>query len=124
MRITLEVQRTLDLEVAARTPRRLFLYRLMTRVRFRQSSGWSDYHTAIIDTGAPYSLIPISLWPALSITRLCAMPVRGIVPGAAAELDAILARVTGQLLDATHRSPRLPLGAMLADTDKVPLILG
>ena len=123
MRIRLEIQRTLDLKVS-RPSRRLFLYRLTTRIRFRHTSGWSDYHTAIVDTGAPYSLIPLSLWPALQVERLCELPVRGLVPGRHAELDATLAKVSGQLLDASHRSRPLSLWAMLADTDQVPLILG
>jgi len=123
MRITLEVERTVDLEVL-RAKRRLFLYRLWVRVRFRQSTGWSDYHMAIVDTGAPYSLIPSSLWPALRVKRLMDLPVRGIVPGGAAELHATLARVSGQLLDARRVSSRLTLWAMLARTDQVPLILG
>lgn len=79
---------------------------------------------AIIDTGAPYSLLPVSLWPSLRLTRLSRVPLRGIVPGAAAELDVALAQLAGQLLDARHRSPTLPLWVMLADTDEVPLILG
>ncbi|MBI2104277.1 MAG: hypothetical protein HYT90_01675 [Candidatus Omnitrophica bacterium] len=123
MRITLEVHRTLDLG-ASRTHHRLFLYRLLTRVRFRQARGWSDYHVAILDTGAPYSLLPLSLWPALRVERLTTLPLRGIVPGHTAELRADLARVSGRLLDARRVSPRLILWAMLARTDEVPLILG
>ena len=79
---------------------------------------------AIVDTGAPYSLIPLSLWLSLRIERLAQLPLRGIAPGKAAELDAVLAKVSGQLLDVKHVSPRLFLRAMLADTDQVPLILG
>ena len=123
MRIRLEIQRTLDLE-AGRSKRRLFLYRLLVRIRFRQPSGWSDYHLAIVDTGAPYSLIPSSLWPTLRVNPLCELPVRGLVPGRHAELHATLAKVSGQLLDASHRSRPLALWAMLAGTDQVPLILG
>lgn len=123
MRIALEVQRTLDLEASHRH-RRLFLYRLLARVRFRQFVGWSDDHVAIVDTGAPYSVIPLSLWSSLKVHRLTELPLRGIVPGRTAQVSAVLAKVYGRLLDATHVSPRLPLWAMLADTDQVPLLLG
>lgn len=123
MRIHLEIQRTLDLG-ASHSRRQLFLYRLTAWVRFRQTRGWSDYHVAIVDTGAPYSLIPLSLWPALRMERLCDLPVRGLVPGRHAELNATLAKVSGQLLDDFHVSRPLPLWAMLAGTDQVPLILG
>ena len=113
----------MDLETS-RPSRRLFLYRLVARVRFRTARGWSEPQPAIVDTGAPYSLIPLSLWPALRVDPLCKLPVRGLVPGRHAELDATLARVSGQLLDASHRSRPLALWAMLAATDQVPLILG
>ena len=93
-------------------------------MRFRTARGWTEAHSAIVDTGAPYSLIPLSLWPALQTERLCELPVRGLVPGRHAELDATLAKVSGRLLDASHRSRSLSLWAMLADTDQVPLILG
>ena len=122
-RITLEIQRTLDLG-ASRPHRRLFLYRLLARVRFRTPRGWSDYHVAIVDTGAPYSVLPLSLWPALRVERLLKLPLRGIIPGKSAELSADLARVSSQLLDAKRFSPTLFLWAMLAPTDQVPLILG
>lgn len=123
MRIILEVHRTLDLE-ASRTRHRLYLHRLLTRVQFRHARGWSDYHVAIIDSGAPYSVLPLSLWTALRVERLLDLPLRGIVPGHAAEVDATLARVPAQLLDARRVSPHLALWAMLARTDEVPLILG
>ena len=123
MRIALEVRRERDLQVGHRH-HGLFLYRVWARVRFRQAGRWSEAHPAILDTGAPYSLLPASLWSRLRVKRLVKMPLRGIVPGAAAELDAVLARVSGQLLDARHISPPLPFNAMLADTDQVPLILG
>ena len=123
MRIALEVERTLDLG-ASRGRHSRFLYRVWARVWFRQAGGWSDYHLAIVDTGAPYSVIPISLWPALPVKRIARLPLRGIVPGTAAELTATLATLTAQLLDGRRVSPRLALSAMLADTDQVPLILG
>jgi hypothetical protein len=56
--------------------------------------------------------------------RFMEAPIRGIVPGEAAEVDATLAKVPARLLDAKHASPRLMLWAMLAKTDRVPLILG
>lgn len=79
---------------------------------------------AILDTGAPYSIIPLSLWPALQMQRHGQVPIRGIVPGHASEMDVTLANVRGRLLDPEHRSLPLSLWAMLAGTDHVPLLLG
>ena len=121
MRIALEIEHTLDLGAL---PRRIFLSRLWARVQFHGPTGWTDYHMAIVDTGAPYSLIPASLWPTVRAERLKDIPVRGIVPGKGAELDASLAKVRIRLLDEKRISPRLTLWAMLTKTDQVPLILG
>ena len=123
MRIALEIQRTLDLE-ARRVRRKIFLSRLWVRVRFRRSQGWCEPQLALVDTGAPYSLLPASLWTMLNVNPITEMSLRGIVPGHAAELDTRLASVSAQLLDATHRSPQLSLWALLTDTDQVPLVLG
>ena len=122
MRIGLEIQRVVDPHPPT-VPRR-FLARLYGRIRFRQGQGWSDDHTALIDTGAPYSVVPLALWPALRMQRVATQAIRGIVPGVHAEMSAELAKISAQLLDATHRSPRLTLWAMLAESDRVPLILG
>ena len=123
MRIALEVRRTLDLR-ALQAGRRLYLYRLWTRVRFRQTRGWSEDHLAIVDTGAPYSVIPAAIWPALRTQRLAETPLRGIVPGKDAKVTAVLSRISGQVLDSRNASFPLKLWAMLVRTESVPLILG
>ena len=123
MRVGREIQRTLDREVA-KAQRQRFLYRLLARVRFRQLQGWSEPYAVIVDTGAPYSLIPSTLWPSLKTSRILDIPVRGIVPGETAEMQVTMATVDVKLLGATHASRPLTLWAMLAHTDRVPLILG
>ena len=123
MRLALEVTRTPDLE-ALRSTRRVYHYRLWARVRFQTTTGWSEPHRALIDTGAPYSLVPLSLWPALATRHPHDQSIAGIVPGETAQLNAVLAQVFAQLLDERGRSPRLALWAMLAESDRVPLIVG
>lgn len=121
MRVALEVERTPDPKAH---PRRVFLSRLLARVQFHTPRGWTDYHTAIVDTGAPYSLIPASLWASIRYAPLREVPMRGIVPGEAGEIVTTLANARVRLLDTTHTSPPLSLWVMLAKTDRVPLILG
>ena len=123
MRITLEIRRTLDLEVS-RSRIHPFLHRVLVRIRFQQPRGWSEPHPAILDTGAPYSLIPSTVWPLLRLRRVCDSSVQGIVPGLDVRLETVFAGVTAQLLDARRASPPLKLWATLADSDRVPLILG
>ena len=123
MRIALELTRRPDAEIR-RGARRLFLYRLWARLRFQTTHGWSEAHTALVDTGATYSLIPRSLWPSLRARHLARQTIRGIVPDPHAELSGDLVTVPTRLFDEVHRSPRLTLYAILADTNHVPLILG
>lgn len=123
MRLALELTRRLDSDIS-RGARRLFLYRLWARLRFQTTHGWSEAHTALIDTGATYSLIPLSVWPSLRARHLARQTIRGIVPDPHAELSGDVVTVSARLCDEIHRSPRLTLYAMLAETNHVPLILG
>ena len=54
--------------------------RLMGRVSFKTNRGWSDPEKAIIDTGAPTSLIPFSIWKGISVTKITDHEVSGINP--------------------------------------------
>ena len=60
MRIRLEVRRTLDLE-ALEQGQTIFTARCFARVRFRQRQEWSVEYFAILDTGAPFSVIPSNI---------------------------------------------------------------
>jgi hypothetical protein len=57
MRIRLEVAEHFDLEALERH-HPTSTYRLRVLLRFRQSGGWSASTQAIVDTGAPYSVMP------------------------------------------------------------------
>ena len=61
MRIRIEVRRTLDLDAFERG-QAIFLYRCWVRLQLRLArGGWSSHHLALIDTGAPYSVLPATL---------------------------------------------------------------
>ena len=123
MRIVLEIRHTQDI-AAAKFGHRLFIYRLWPRVRFRQAVNWSEDHLAIVDTGAPYPVIPASLWPMLKTRRILDTPLRGIVPGESAQVRASLGKVTTLLFDSRNASRPFRIHAMLVRAEPVPLILG
>lgn len=123
MRIRLEVRRALDLEAIERG-RTLFTYRCFARLRFRQPAGWSDERLAILDTGAPFSIIPATIWDSLTVTRWFPTQLRGVIPKAGASLPAHLAEVSCVLTDEHGVSPALNLITLLVDAPNVPLILG
>lgn len=122
-RIGLEVRRTLDLE-AVEQGRTIWTYRCFARLWFRQSPGWSAERLAIVDTGAPFSVIPSTVWQPLAITELFSTHLRGIIPKVAASLPARLAQVSCVLTDEQGVSPVLTLTALLVEAPDVPLILG
>jgi len=123
MTISLEVRRAPDLK-AYFFRRRIYLYRIWGQVEFREPRGWSQTHLAIVDTGAPYSVIPAFLWKTLAMEPLFKTPLQGIAPGRRATVDALLARVSGRIRDTKNRTRAFPIYAMLATSDHVPLILG
>ena len=123
MRVRLEVRRTLDLE-ALEYGQTIFTYRCFARLRFRQPTGWSEERFAILDTGAPFSVIPATVWPPLAVTPLFPTPLRGIISKATASVPARLAKVPCVVTDEQGVSPPLELITLLTEAPDVPLILG
>ena len=85
--IGLEVRRFLDLE-ALEYGIQLFSFRVWARVAFKTPDGWSPVFRALIDMGAPYSVLPKSLWTTLDCTRGFATTLGGLIPPPAAVLKA------------------------------------
>lgn len=99
--------------------------RLLTRIQFKTAKGWSDQYSAIVDTGAYMSLIPLSIWKEAEYTQLGKHEVRGIVPRPECTLPVIVGRLECRLVDNEgQRTKPLEIKAFLASTDKVSLILG
>ena len=123
LRIQLDVRRALDLDALERG-QTIFTHRCFARLRFQRATGWSEERLAILDTGAPFSVIPATVWAPLRVTRLFPAPLRGLIPKASATVPAQLARVSAVLTDEERVSPPLELTAMLVEEPDVPLILG
>lgn len=99
--------------------------RLLTRIQFQTPHGWSDRYSALIDTGAYMSLLPLTVWKEAVCTELAEHQVRGIVPRPECTLPVRIGRLTGRLTDAAgHRTKPLEIRAFLAPTYEVPLIVG
>lgn len=64
MVIDLEVRRFLDLE-AFEHGLKVFSFRVWIRAQFKRPEGWTHVLPALIDTGAPFSVLPMTLWPDL-----------------------------------------------------------
>lgn len=122
MVITLEVRRFLDLE-AFDHGLQVFSFRLLTWAQFKCSEGWTSRMPALIDTGAPFSVLPKSLWMCIESEARFTTSLRGLVPLPFAVLKASLGRVTCLVSDPKSSAPPLSVWALLAEGE-VPLVLG
>lgn len=78
--IKLWFKKILDPELEIKIPKRIYLIRLYADVIFKTPSGWTNPYPAIIDTGAPVTVIPLDLWKKCEINILGNHWIKGIVP--------------------------------------------
>ncbi len=100
------------------------IVRLFAWVQFKTFSGYTDPFRAIVDTGAPVSLVPFKVWGQCAVTLLGERTVPTISERPECDLRASVGRVTLRLFDEAAESPDLPLYADLCHTSEMPLILG
>jgi hypothetical protein len=79
---------------------------------------------AIVDSGAPLSMLPLKLWRQCAITIRGESTIRGIVRKRECELDVQIGDVTCLLMAEDGSIVPVPLTAYLAPTDDVALLLG
>jgi hypothetical protein len=98
------------------------IIRLKALIRFKTSGGWTPPYEAIVDTGAPLSLIPPFIWEDLEWTKLADHGTSGIAGGS---VPVQVGTVSCQLLDRKgHATEELEIIAFLSSNDDVPLIIG
>lgn len=104
----------------------IFTIRLMCRMSFQTQNGFTDPYPAIVDTGAPISLIPLQIWRGSGIKTeaIRDSTIRGVVPLEECQLAVTLAEIKCRLVGAQRESGILSVKAHLASSDAVPLILG
>ncbi len=124
MSIKLFFRRSFNKEIEKKIKNYEFI-RLMGRIIFKTNNGWSDLEKAMIDTGAPTSLIPFSIWKDISVERITDHKVAGINPSPECSIPIIIGKVNCIIVDEyNNRSREIEIHAYLAMTDEVPLILG
>jgi len=103
------------------------IIRLMAKVRFRRADGSeTEPWEAILDTGAPFGVLPRRLWRDLDTAiRVQETTFGGISQRKVCQIRASFGLVRGQLEDETgSMSQWCEFPVFLAQTDRVPLILG
>lgn len=121
MRVNLYFTIVKDPELEQKVPG-VDLIRLKTRIRFKIDQGWTEEYSAIVDTGAPVSLIPAFIWEKIQRVEYADHQVGGLGKGS---IPVSVGRIGCMLTDRQgNKTKELEVIAYLAKTDKVPLILG
>ena len=98
--------------------------RLLTVLQFRTPETWSDPQIAIVDTGAPISLVPPKIWKKCSINILGETELRGVIPKKECTMSVKVAKICLRLLDQEYVTGEIETKAYLAQTDNIPLVIG
>lgn len=123
IRIRLHYSKALDLELIEKNIE-IWLRRITVQIAFKKSSGWTQPYEAIIDTGAPVSIIPPAIWQETEIEILGDYKIQGIVPKKDAHLSVKVANIFCVLMDEKNATDTIKIKAYLSLEERAPLVLG
>lgn len=98
--------------------------RLLTIAQFLNVRGWSEPEVAIVDTGAPISLVPYRIWRKCTNEVIGEAELRGVIPKKECVMPVKVAVVRLRLVEPEYATERIEVKAYLAPIDEVPLIIG
>lgn len=125
IKVNLRIVNEYDFELINRIPDYDGLIRILCDIRFKTVNGWAIAESAIIDTGAFTSLLPLSLWEELEVEILADYFVRGLVPKKDCKIDVKIGWIKGKIVDKTgNTTPETKFRAFLAMVDNIPLVIG
>jgi len=114
-----------DPKLKEKLPEYSYVIRLCCSLKFKEGNRWTDTKDAIIDTGAPTSLVPYSIWSKLDVEILTDYRITGVVPKEGCSLPVKIGKLKCILLDKEgNQSKEMETIAYLPETSEVPLILG
>ena len=114
-----------NLALEARSPDIGEFTRLFCYIRFKTHNGWSDSLQAIVDTGAPVSLIPLDVWSEAETEVLTDFEIGGINPRQECTLPVLVGKIKCIIVDENkNQSKELEIFSYFATTNKVPLLIG
>lgn len=102
----------------------LGIIRLFCEIAFVTEEGYTDSYSAILDTGAPVSVIPYRIWSKLKVNEIKDYAIRGIVPKRECSLPVTIGEISCILLDKEQSTEKIKVKSYLAYSDEVPLIIG
>lgn len=112
IRIKLQYTKALNLELIEKGIE-IWARRLTSQVCFKTKSGWTQPYEAIVDTGAPVSIIPPPISEEIVKDILTDYAISGIVPHEELKLPVKVADVWCALMDKDKTSKTLKIKAYL-----------
>lgn len=101
------------------------IIRLKGGVQLKTKEGWSLPYSAIIDTGAHTSILPLSVWKEILFQPIRKYRMFGLSKNEACALLGTLATVNLILVDEEgNQSTEMEAVFFLAETDQVPILFG
>lgn len=101
------------------------IIRLKCGIQFKTKQGWSKPYSAIIDTGAHTSVIPLSIWKDITTEIIGQSTIFGLSKKEECALSGELGKITIMIIDQEgSQTKELKITAFLAETDQVPIIIG
>lgn len=98
--------------------------RLFTMAQFLTTKGWAKTEIAIVDTGAPISLIPNRIWKRCQSEIIGETELKGVISKKECIMPVKVALIEVRLIEYEYVTQRLKIKAYLASIDEVPLIIG
>lgn len=100
------------------------IIRVVCPVKFKFPDGFTDFYSAIIDTGAPLSLLPQQIWRHCDVRTLGRSTLRGVVPRKVCQLPAKIGELNCFVQGEDGAVQKATIISYLPKTDRVPIILG
>lgn len=124
IRVRLHYSNALDLELIEKNIE-VWLRRVTVQISFKKLRGWTEPYEAIIDTGAPVSIIPPAIWQEIEKEILVeGHRIQGIVPKKDSFLLVKIANIFCVLMDEKNVTDILKIKAYLSVEERAPLVLG
>lgn len=102
------------------------IFRIIANIKFLKGKEWASAFKAIVDTGAPMTLIPKFIWEQIEFKILSPKEygILGISPPGTEKISTKLVCVTAAFADAQNVSPPVPLRCRLLPDNSIPLVIG
>jgi hypothetical protein len=88
------------------------------------SESWSKPESAVVDTGAPISLIPYKIWRKCQTEVIGEAELKGVIPKEECVMPVKVAKIKLRLIDPMYATEIIETNAYLAQNDNVPLLIG